>query len=1830
MDVGLPKFDSKMFRLASTASHMLVVASLALFGVVSSTFMLLQSGMPISLAASAPNILPYQGRILNSNSVPVSNASLAMRFRLFDALAAGTCLWSNDSTTCATDADETITLTDGLFSENLGGTGYAAIADTVFANNATVFLEVEIGGEVLSPRKQIGAAGYALNADTLDGLDSLDFASGWTDGGANVFLTTATDEVGIGTSTPTASFQIDTAGFGSFGGFPALLALTTPADEWGAVFQNETVGLGSIYGFFINSVGSFNLSDENGAGLMEWNDIQVATDSQISVSKAEDTQHFILVDSTNADSASIYVGDGTAGLDGTLSAQAGSLFLDEDGKLWVNVNGATDWTDLTAVGASTTTLQQAYDNDVDGSDVTVTMNVTDGDVVLAGDQDFRVTTTGNSIFDTTTLVVDATNNRVGIGDSTPEHVFDIEAGSLADDIEAFYVTATINSANANEGARFDFTSSGSGAISQTGVSIGMNAGYTGTQRLMALQVFNSAAGTGNNFRFDTSDSNPLGNSGFNAFATATTIGLNIGGYSEALGGNTNVGLVGKAITAKASATNIGVIGVGRNTNATSPIEIGGYFGLFDSTPTFDASAGLIASNGSTTNSIFLARDNNTTVFTISDGGTTTLAGNFLPSTNDTFNLGSDSQRWADIFLGPGTINIGTADADDYEISYDTTLNNLVFNEDSDNVDVRFEGNGNANLLFVDGANDRIGIGDATPTSTLDVTGSYGVSDTTVIDSSRRFFAADGAAGTGTLAYGFSSDTDTGLFHPAANTLGVAVNGAQVAQFHAGTANTPLLTMGTTTALGQITVNSLDASGVSVIVMQAYGTANAPFSGGQFAGVYSNGTAASPTAATSGNTLSHLLGVGRTSSSGFNYGGMIAIRATESYTSSASGGDIAFFTTATGANGVATLGSSQRAVITSGGNFGIGDATPASMLTVGNGDLFQVNSSGDLVKIDNVTYDWPDTQGGASTALVNDGSGNLSWSATGPSSAGGWTDDGTTVRLTTITDSVGIGTATPSATFEVAGSALQRSTGTMTVAGTVTTASIDAPIDIATSGTYGYVTGFTADSLTVFDLSIPGTPVELATVTSASFLNNAGAVAAAGSYVYVVESLSTEFTVVDVSDPNAPTVVGSKTLSISNLRDVAVAGNFAYVVASSSDALAVIDISNPTSPQQVGTVTDATNLDGAQGVAVYGSFAYVAAETADRLTIIDISDPEAPTVVGSVTNATTLDRATSVATNGAYAYVASLTSSRVTIVNVQDPTAPTISGNVTSVGGETASIGIALYGGYALVAGRDQDRILMVDVSVPATPVVLGSLTDGTNLNGVLSVAVIGTHAAVVGVNNNTLATINLSGLTVASLNAGSAMIDALSIRGSLHSSATASFDGGVNVGIGGFTSAGAASIAGPTGTIGLHIVQQTVDNPAADAITNQAFVIDVNEGVGADDVMIIRADADGTPNAIFRIDNNGAVTADGAFTGGGADFAEYFPNSDQTLVATEVVCLDVANPGMVLRCGEEQRILFGVVTTQPGFLANGAGRNVSEDPTYTAVGLLGQVPTRISSENGNISVGDPITASSTRPGYAKKATDAGRIIGYALEPYTEGSAPDNLILVFVNAGSYAGYGTNETIGTENTASTLSGNLTALNMSGNIFMQGNQILDVGKIVGLGGKWSIDENGTILTKGLLKTVIESYQGTLVETVAVTSPDVQITLVGSAELVNGEAVIVFEDVKPEYNDIIDTASPVRVVVTPNGPVSLYVTAKDHNGFTVREMGGTSSGVTFDWMVSAYRKDFAPVVSSVVEVPVEELTPEPLVVPPPFVKPVLEEVVPAEVPLPPEDISTVQEPAI
>jgi hypothetical protein len=68
--------------------------------------------------------------------------------------------------------------------------------------------------------------------------------------------------------------------------------------------------------------------------------------------------------------------------------------------IWETASGSTTGLSFTDTTAGSTTLQQAYDNDADGGDATITTNATDGAVVIAGTEELRISATGGLNVDT--------------------------------------------------------------------------------------------------------------------------------------------------------------------------------------------------------------------------------------------------------------------------------------------------------------------------------------------------------------------------------------------------------------------------------------------------------------------------------------------------------------------------------------------------------------------------------------------------------------------------------------------------------------------------------------------------------------------------------------------------------------------------------------------------------------------------------------------------------------------------------------------------------------------------------------------------------------------------------------------------------------------------------------------------------------------------------------------------------------------------------------------------------------------------------------------------------------------------------------------------------------------------------------------------------------------------------------------------------------------------------------------------------------------------------------------------------------------------------------
>jgi hypothetical protein len=139
--------------------------------------------------------------------------------------------------------------------------------------------------------------------------------------------------------------------------------------------------------------------------------------------------------------------------------------------------------------------------------------------------------------------------------------------------------------------------------------------------------------------------------------------------------------------------------------------------------------------------------------------------------------------------------------------------------------------------------------------------------------------------------------------------------------------------------------------------------------------------------------------------------------------------------------------------------------------------------------------------------------------------------------------------------------------------------------------------------------------------------------------------------------------------------------------------------------------------------------------------------------------------------------------------------------------------------------------------------------------------------------------------------------------------------------------------------------------------------------------------------SMLRVTANGNVYSSsvGGFFSGGADLAENY-TSTQHLEPGEVVMNDPSNPLGVLRArGQYNPYILGVVSTEPGFVAG----SYTEDSF--PIGLIGRVPVKISTENGSIKSGDPLTSASIA-GYAMRATVSGRVLGRALEDFNEEDA----------------------------------------------------------------------------------------------------------------------------------------------------------------------------------------------------------------------------------------------
>ncbi|MFH0891141.1 MAG: hypothetical protein V1867_00005, partial [Candidatus Falkowbacteria bacterium] len=156
--------------------------------------------------------------------------------------------------------------------------------------------------------------------------------------------------------------------------------------------------------------------------------------------------------------------------------------------------------------------------------------------------------------------------------------------------------------------------------------------------------------------------------------------------------------------------------------------------------------------------------------------------------------------------------------------------------------------------------------------------------------------------------------------------------------------------------------------------------------------------------------------------------------------------------------------------------------------------------------------------------------------------------------------------------------------------------------------------------------------------------------------------------------------------------------------------------------------------------------------------------------------------------------------------------------------------------------------------------------------------------------------------------------------------------------------------------------------------------------------------ATSTSGTIFSVDADGDYFYDGSGSSPSADYAEYFYTIDTDLVSGEAVCVDVTNNNAVKRCDRAaDGNLMGIVSTRPAIVGNSRPETQNND-NYKIIAMLGQIPAKVSAENGEIRPGDSLTSASGTPGYIMRAEAGDPTVGVALESFNGGRGTINVLI----------------------------------------------------------------------------------------------------------------------------------------------------------------------------------------------------------------------------------------
>ncbi|KKP46289.1 MAG: Complement C1q protein [Candidatus Woesebacteria bacterium GW2011_GWA1_33_30] len=910
---------------------LVIFSSLSAYALYDQVFRQATPSSAFPTALTRPNrYLSFQGRLTSNLGNPITIATNVV-FKLHTASSGGSELWSSGICSITPDSD-------GIFSTLLGSSCGAEIASSVFSENASVWVSVTVGADSeATPRIQIATVAYALNAETLQGYPA-------GTGTSTIPYLNSSGELVIAAASPKLQSTS-----GTFAVEGVALTITTPNTSNGVITVNP------------DGTGTLNLTFEGAAAGGAVNGFVNATNANITsgalyggtVASAVSGYNFIDFQSGVSPTSKFSVSAvGNTTMAGDLTITGDDLFMTTNTANYFLMADGTNYNPTSPADARTGLgLGAGGTGDiwVEKAGDTMTGALTN---TLA---------TGNSlVWDTNTLIVNATNDRVGIGTTGPDAKLDSLA--TTEQLRLTYTDGTVYSS-------FTTDSNGDLTIAPSGgdLSLTGNLTTTGTTGL-------TFTGVGGDITFTNGEKIDNDTNGTLAL-TATTTSL-----------SGNLKLIGKNILDSAGTSMISF--------AVDPTAIDSYnvltYGSWkvENPSTGNPGIAALIVNQTKAGDIFTATSSATTKFTIENDGDVNIVS-------------------GDITIGGGNVNTGN-------IAF------VVGDGTTDGISFTTDGTGNGEYTFsVDGIGDA-DLDWGTGAGQIDVTdvenGSVNILLETEIDTSSELLAImDNETGTGALVFantptlvtpiiGLATGTSldlgaTTLYGSRAITVDTGgvlnINLASAAGddftvdtnklvVKGDTGNVGIGTTGPASTLHVASAGTREGLSTSAVFSDSTDETEAVFIG--FNSTLDYGLIAASDLSTAWKNLvlqptGGNVGIG-TATPGKKLdisGGQL--RLTEGtanryallyedglhFTRSSDGvetGNIDYdgvdqitYNSAGGGTGVRHLwqvNSGDVMAIDNSGNVGIGDTTPAALFTVGNNDLFRVNSSGAIAAATGIT------------------------------------------------------------------------------------------------------------------------------------------------------------------------------------------------------------------------------------------------------------------------------------------------------------------------------------------------------------------------------------------------------------------------------------------------------------------------------------------------------------------------------------------------------------------------------------------------------------------------------------------------------------------------------------------------------------------------------------------------------------------------------------------------------------------------------------------------------------------------------------------------------------